>query len=136
MSDSLKSQTIVVFTGTKSDNINTINVDSFISAAKKYNAEKKWSWKMYTLGVNNDGKIRKDAYEKVKKELLDAEDEKALELAEEMSKFVELSAEEVVRNSRPDPAQRAAKQAQYRKVLEEMGTFSKADMDVMVAAIR
>lgn len=131
-----KLQTITVFTGTKSDNINSSNIDGFLKAAKAYNEEKKWAWRMYTLGVNNDGKIRKDAYEKVKRELIEAEDEKALELAEEMSKFVELKAEDVVRNARPNPAERAAKQAEARTKLEAMGTFTKAEIDKMVSAVR
>jgi predicted transcriptional regulator len=91
---------------------------------------------MYTLGVNNDGKIRKEAYDKVKKELTEVEDEKCLELVEEMAKFVELKPEDVVRNSRPNPAERAARQAETKKKLEESGVFGKDEISRMVAAVR
>lgn len=124
---------ITVYTGTASDNISSANIKGFIGAAKKYNTENKWAWRMYTLGVNNDGKIRQEAFDKVKKELTEAKTPECQELVTEMMKMKPKEAKDIKRNVRATPEEKLAAQARVRKAIEGSG-LDKATIDRLVKA--
>jgi len=125
---------ITVYFGPQSYNVNSGNIPKFIKAAKEYNESNKYHSDLYYLGVNNDGKIRAKTLSDCKAALGAIEDEKCFELLEEVSKFTEKKAEQIVRSIRKTPAEKSAAQAETLKKLIDLG-WSKAEAEKMAKAV-
>lgn len=125
---------ITIYFGPQSYNVNSGNISKFIKAAKEYNETSKYHSDLYYLGVNNDGKIRSKTLSDCKAALGAVEDEKCFELLEEVSKFVEKKAEDIVRSIRKTPAEKAAAQAETLKKLMDLG-WSRAEAEKMAKAV-
>jgi hypothetical protein len=114
-------QQITVYFGPQSYNVNSGNIEKFIKASKNYNSDNTYHSDLYYLGVNKDGKIREKTLSDAKKALGEIEDEKCLELLEEISKFVPKKAEDVKVSVRRNPIEKAAAAADLAKELMAKG---------------